>query len=294
MTKKILLVTILMLFWMLNCAFVFANETGGGVSIRKYEESRGNTVLWDEGEKKLSVYDGDSLIYSTNIGSSVMNTDTFSLQLDYEVNTKDGFAYLKEETLENINEICEKTKIYDQGGKCTIVEKKFENIDKNICVNYPEIQNYKGELLQDYMNQSIFQLVKQYIDNDMYESLMLDYSIQRCDDEYISILFTGKASIMPFLNSVNIMDSITLDLATSNELSVEKNIKDMNQLSNVLQENSLRKLEYEQLKFFFNDDKVVFYYKPLDDSKNLYDMIVLDIDALQGIMTLSADERPAS
>ena len=128
----------------------------------------------------------------------------------------------------------EKNKSYDKAGLYKIVEKSYESEDKNIVINYPQIENYKGELLQSYMNQSISQIVKKYSQNSIYKSLSLDYSIERSDEKYISILFTGEAKTTLFNDTVKIMDSVTMELDSSQVLTVENYIKDNFKLSKVM------------------------------------------------------------
>ena len=137
-------------------------------------------------------------------------------------------------------------------------------------------------------------MTEKYTNSDIYKSINIDYTLQKCSDDLISILFTGEASVESYLDTVNIADSITLDFKTSNEFTVENNISDIDRLKCILQDNSIRKLEYEKLKFYINEDKIVFYYRPLDDSKNLYNAVVLNLNDIEDILVFSNMERPAS
>ncbi len=292
MKKAFIMMSIV--FAAFNSMTAFAGETDGFVKLRQYEENNKNTVLWKQEEQKVSVYNNDEFLYYLNIGGSTVNTDVFSFQLDYNANINDGFTYLKQDTLDYISKTSNCPKTYSENGKYEVVEEKYISDDGNICVSYPQIKNYKGELIADYMNQSIFNMAEKYINSHIYKSINIDYTLQKCSDDLISILFTGEASVEPYLGTVNIADSITLDFKTSNEFTIENNISDIDKLKSILQDNSIRKLEYEKLNFYINEDKIIFYYKPLDDSKNLCDAVALNLSDIEDILTFSNMERPAS
>ncbi len=274
-----------------NCFLALANDTDNLLGLRKYEEDKGHTVSWIADTKEITVKNGDDLLYKTNLGRNSIDLDNFSLQLDYKIQENDGVTYLKQETLDFMNKTLFNTQDIETEAY-TIAEKTFESEGK--VINYPEIQNYKGELIQDYMNQSINNLVKKYSENEMYKTLSLDYTVEKGDDKYISILFTGTATTDLFKEPVTIMDSITFDLATSNEFTTENFIKDKEKLDEILKSNSLNPLEYENLKFYFKGNDVVFYFMPLNDSAKLNNVIVVSLDELKEIVNFDLGEKPAS
>ena len=292
--RKNLFITTMIVCLLFNAVFVFGSESENKLGIRRYEETKGNTVCWKDSTKTISVYDDDIFLYSVDIGDSTINMENFSLQLNYTVEAENGTAYMKEETLDFIAETLEQNKNHEQGELYKIVSEIYESEDKNIRIRYPRIENYKGELIQDYMNQSIDHLVKKYAENNIYKSLSLEYSVERSDEKYISILFTGEAKTTLFQNDIKVMDSIILDLDTSQELTVENYIKDQVQLSSILENKSLKPLEYENLKFYFSNDNVVFYFVPSDDSVRMYHMIAFSFDELKNIVQEDIGDRPAS
>ena len=131
---------------------VLADKTVNKVGIREYEQTKGNNVKWNENTKIIAVYDDSEFLYSVSIGDSTVNMKDFLLQLDYNIEAENGVAYIEKSTLDFINDMLEKNKSYDKAGLYKIVEKSYESEDKNIVINYPQIENYKGELLQSYMN----------------------------------------------------------------------------------------------------------------------------------------------
>lgn len=160
--KKFLSFLIVATFALSSAVTVLADETVNKVGIREYEQTKGNNVKWNENTKTIAVYDDSEFLYSISIGDSTVNMKDFLLQLDYNIEAENGVAYIEKSTLDFINDMLEKNKSYDKAGLYKIVEKSYESEDKNIVINYPQIENYKGELLQSYMNQSISQIVKKY------------------------------------------------------------------------------------------------------------------------------------
>ena len=53
-------------------------------------------------------------------------------------------------------------------------------------------------------------------------------------------------------------------------------------------------MEYESLRFYFKGDDVVFYYRPLDDSSNFYDIININRGVMLDVANDSFGEKPAS
>lgn len=152
-----------------------------------------------------------------------------------------------------------------------MVDKKYDTENKNAA--YPEISGYKGELLADYMNQSLRSVIDKY-SKEGYSNLKLDYEITRMDNEILSILYKGTVDI-DGIGTVNIIDSINLDTAkTGQEITVnnyikddEKSVKEFNTiLENSAKKAGIEKFEAEGINMYFNDEEAVFFYTPLDDS----------------------------
>lgn len=295
MMKKGTLFATTILFALTNCPFAFAAEPDTLTGLRKYEESLGNTVNWDAASRKISVYEENTLLYTTHLGSDTIQTELCSMRLPALVEAdENGATYLPQETLDFIHAAQTPVKISDADGAYTIVSKQYEDPEKNILIHYPEIQNAKGELLQSYMNQSICQMVEKYAKSDLYESLALDYTITRSDEHYISILFTGTGKAVGISEPLKIMDSISLDFETSTVITAENFFTQTDALEAVLKDNTVRKLEYEALDFYLTEDAIVFYYKPLDDSMMRYDVIAVDWAQIQPLLRETVGERPAS
>ncbi|MGL5674785.1 MAG: DUF3298 domain-containing protein [Cellulosilyticaceae bacterium] len=173
-----------------------------------------------------------------------------------------------------------------------IINKKEEN-----TINYPQIVGYKGELLGDYMNQSLYSIVEKY-QKPSYSNLVLDYVINRIDDEVLSVTYRGSVHLEG-IGIVLIYDSINLDVAkTGAEITVANYIKDdpdsrakwqelMNQKAI---EKGLHGFEAEGVRMCFKDSRIVFYYMPLDDSAREPVYITIPLEEMEGIVTLAFEE----
>ena len=107
-------------------------------------------------------------------------------------------------------------------------------------------------------------------------------------------MFTGEAKTTLFNDTVKVMDSVTMELDSSQVLTVENYIKDKEKLFDILKNSILKPLEYESLKFYFDDENIVFYYMLSDDSNREYNAIELNLSESENIIHEYIGEKPAS
>lgn len=152
--------------------------------------------------------------------------------------------------------------------------KKFR-LTNNPLVNYPKVEGYKGELLQGYINQSLYNVVEKY-EKDTYSDLRLDYKVTRMDDKILSVLYRGSVDIEG-LGTKIFIDSVNIDLSkdkTVNEINVKNLISSDKEaqtaftkiLDKKLKEQGIEEVQIEGLRLYVEDDRVVFYYMIPDDS----------------------------
>ncbi len=182
----------------------------------------------------------------------------------------------------------------NQPENYSVEQQIYESEDAQILVRYPELQNYKGALLQDYINQSIFQFVDIFKQGGSYQLAQIEYTIERSDDNYLSILFVGTAELSGYEKEVNIFKTLTFDLATSNEITFENFVTDPIALKTILEEIDGKTLEYEGMSVYFNQEGAVFYYMPLDDSAGYFSQIAVPFEKIQSVVTFDFGEKPAS
>lgn len=171
----------------------------------------------------------------------------------------------------------------------------------NIKIHYPQMQNYPGELSQDYMNQSLKKIVDQFSKNDLYSQATINYQVTKQDQNNVSILFTGTGQVNG-IGQVNIQRSMNLDLASTNEINYQNYIKDdqtsQTELNNILNDKAQAKglpgFEAEGVQIYFQDNNVIFYYMPLDDSAKEFVELSVPVKELDGIINTNFGEHPAS
>lgn len=183
-----------------------------------------------------------------------------------------------------------------------LVTQAYKEQDRHIKISYPQISGFKGELLQDYMNQSLREPVEFLTTGNSYNDLELDYRVTLKTQEMLSVILIGTGQLEGG-RKFNYLDSVNLDLKTSNEITFENFIKD-----DPTSRDAFAKLldlkakeagypegaDYEGLRLFFRPDEVVFYYMPLDDSAKEFVQISVPNVELEGLVEVEFGERPAS
>lgn len=186
--------------------------------------------------------------------------------------------------------------------KCVLVTQVYEEMDRRIKIAYPQISGFKGELLQDYMNQSLREPVETLTSDTFYTDLDLDYRVTLKTQEMLSVILIGTGQLEGGRN-FNYLDSVTLDLKSSNEITFENFIKDdpasrdafMKLLDLKAKEAGCPEgADYEGLRLFFRPDEVVFFYMPPDDSAEAFVQIGVPKVELDGLVEVEFGEKPAS
>lgn len=154
-------------------------------------------------------------------------------------------------------------------------EVKRATLPQQPLVNYPKVEGYKGELLQNYINQSLYSIVTKY-QKDTYSNLRLDYKVTRMDDRVLSVLYRGSVDVEG-LGTKILIDSINIDLTqdkTVDEINAQNFILPTQEaqtafnktLEEKLKEQGIEKGQIEGLRLYFKDNRAVFYYMIPDDS----------------------------
>jgi len=183
-----------------------------------------------------------------------------------------------------------------------LVTQVYEEKDRRIKIAYPQISGFKGELLQDYMNQSLKLPVERLTTNSSYTDLEVDYRVTQKTREILSIILIGTGQLEGG-HAFNYLDSVNLDLKTSNEITTTNFIKDdpasrdafAKLLDQKIREAGYSEVaDYEGLRLFFRPDEVVFFYMPLDDSAEAFVQISVPNAELEGLVMDEFGEQPAS
>lgn len=183
-----------------------------------------------------------------------------------------------------------------------IIRKVSENKASNTKIFYPEISEYRGELLMDYMNQDLRKIVEIYGKGETYQNITIDYKITKMNKDILSVLFkgTGKTSNG---REINIQKSVNLDLKTSNKIEFHNLIKS-DQTSEPAVRGILKQKakeiglkneeEPEGINIYFERENVVFFYMPPDDSATDFVEISVPMKEVESFLNTAFGERPAS
>jgi len=175
-----------------------------------------------------------------------------------------------------------------------IVDGEFKDEARNISIKYPVITNYGGELIQDYMNQSLEKIYKTFR-NESYKDVQIDYIITYRDENYLSVIYTGKAVNEGMGKEITVLKSMNLDIGkSSNEINFANFVKDEAGLKTVLEAYSGDSLEYEGMRLYFDGPYVTFFYMPLDDTADTFMKISVPRDELAPFVNWDFGEMPAS
>ncbi len=185
----------------------------------------------------------------------------------------------------------------EEKASYVIGEGRFENAIKNNIVFYPTMNDFRGELLQDYMNQSLIKIVEIYGTSDYYSDVDIKFEITNMDDKILSVVYKGTAHLQGG-KQINIMHSMNLDVAySSNEINYGNLVKDDYAIRALLTEKAKEMniiFEAEGIRVYFKDDEIVFYYMPLDDSAIEFVEIPLKIEVIKEMINSDFGEKPAS
>ena len=170
--------------------------------------------------------------------------------------------------------------------KYTLVKNRYESQERDLVIEYYQVEDMKGELVMDYINQSLKAIYNTY---ESYESVTLEARILRNDD-YLTIAHQGNNFDMGY----TIEHYLSLHMPTATELTVENVIGDMEGFGVLFRENTGFDMgELEGLKVYMTNEAYVFTFVPPDDmAERIYwEVTMTDIAPYLGNMDF---EMPAS
>ncbi len=162
----------------------------------------------------------------------------------------------------------------------------FEDQETNVSIEYFQVEGMMGELVQDYVNQSLKQIVDVY--GDGYTDTVITAKILRQDD-FLTIAYEGYNEGM----SYEIHQFITMDMATSTEITVSEIVADMGTFKSMFEEAS--GYDYDTLEgvsVYMEEEAFIFTFVPTDDSAER-EFIKFQILELAPILDMDF-EMPAS
>ncbi len=183
-----------------------------------------------------------------------------------------------------------------------VIKKLSENADNNSKIFYPQITGFKGELLMDYMNQTLAKINNMYGENENYQDVSVDYEITKMNNDILSVLYKGTAKVDGD-KQINIQTSVNLDIKTSNPIDFQ-NLVDADSESGVTVRQMINQkakdmelkngVEFERVKLYFKGENIVFYYLPAVVNEINFIEISIPEKELEGLINTSFGEKPAS
>ena len=177
--------------------------------------------------------------------------------------------------------------------------KEFVDSEKNINIRYPEMKSYRGELLQDYMDQSLAKILGLYGQNTSYSDVTITYEITRMDKEMCSVVFRGTG-LFSGSKEFSILNSMNLDVGkSSSEINYGNFVVNDAELRKLIgkkavEQGLVKSFEAEGINFYFKDDTAVFYYMPLDDMADTFIEVPISLDVIEGYISWDFGDMPAS
>lgn len=180
----------------------------------------------------------------------------------------------------------------------TLVKTAHKN---NSNVYFPQLAEFKGELLKDYMNQSLKKVADKYVGKDEYTNVKIDYAVTRQDDAVLSVLFKGTAD-MKNIGSIKIMESVNLDIGKStNEIRYDNLVKNTDEAKSYLNSKLTQAargikggFQAEGVRIYFTGTDIVFFYMPPDDSAKAFVELSIPKAELEQYLNRDFGPVPAS
>lgn len=185
---------------------------------------------------------------------------------------------------------------------------RFATVENDKKINdkafYPQVEEFRGELLKGYINQSLKKVTDKYTKNPVYTNVEIDYTVTRNDEKILSVLFTGSAVMTETGNTIPIMDSVNIDVADStNEITYDNLIKDTPEakaavhqlLDAAARSNGIANgLDAEGIRVYFSGENIVFFYMPADDSAKDFVQLTIPESEISNYLNTSFGVKPAS
>lgn len=159
-------------------------------------------------------------------------------------------------------------------------------------IKYPEVQGLDRQLAEGKVNKQFEIFIKDLEEKEIYKNADITYEIKYFDDEIISVLFYGEIDMDGMKRNVQI--PFNLDLRTGNEVNYENFFKTDDKSKGKLEETLIKaakdqydiEFEAEGRSIFFEKDRVVVSYMPLDDSAEYPILLRLQLDSIKDLINI--------
>jgi len=180
----------------------------------------------------------------------------------------------------------------------TLVPSVYENKDNAVRIEYLQMEGYIGELTQDYINQSLEKIVELYSDTGYLLEVTISPVIWVEGEDVLSITYEGQG-VLQGGRVIEILMPITIDMATSNEITYDNLVLDNDAVRAILAEKVIEQelaefFEAEGIRVYMDADNIYFAYMPLDDSADQFIRVSVPKSELEQYLNTDFGEHPAS
>lgn len=169
-----------------------------------------------------------------------------------------------------------------------LVSTTIEDEANETYIRYYQMEGYVGELVQDYINQTLYNVITRY--NGMYVGVHIESEILR-QDEFLTIQYSGEVDDL----EAPIEHQLTIHVPTATVITVENIIAPayMADFKAIFEaKTGVPYDEQEGVSVFFLQETVVFTFVPMDDmAERVY--VPITFDDISGFLNLDF-EMPAS
>ena len=158
----------------------------------------------------------------------------------------------------------------------------YEDAQLSDQVHYPQLTQFQGELLLDYVNQSLARPAKEAA-----EGASLEYTVTRCDAEWVSVLYTKTETAADGTETKSWI-AVNLDGATAAEVTMDNAFSDPAAVLALLETAT----EGAQVSFYLDTDGAVFFFRP--EGQADYVTQTVSYEDLNGLWSQEIGQRPAS
>jgi hypothetical protein len=173
-----------------------------------------------------------------------------------------------------------------------------------VPIAYPQLQNFAGELLADYINQDLANTLKPYL-TELKPDAQFDvnYEVTERTEQRLSVVFRGEQDYEGGKHAVLV--GKTFDLATGNQITAANVIKKddasrkaVNELlQQVAKENQQLKSPFsgfgEWMGMYFTDEELVFFYLENDHTTDFVEL-ALPLEKVKPYLNTDFGQEPLS
>lgn len=172
--------------------------------------------------------------------------------------------------------------VQEEGQQTPADQAVYEDAQLSDQVHYPQLTQFQGELLLDYVNQSLARPAK-----ELEEGASLEYTVTRCDAEWVSVLYTKTVTAADGTDTKSWI-AVNLDGATATEVTMDNAFTDPDAVLALLETAP----EGAEVSFYLDTDGAVFFFHP--EGQADYVTQTVSYGDLDGLWNQEIGQRPAS